>query len=69
MQCRHIRCGPTGLRSGQRAKVFLSTSQQIRFILNSLSYTRNEPGGEKLWRGRNVPLPEEKLLAELKKTA
>ncbi|MGH2592541.1 MAG: VOC family protein, partial [Anaerolineae bacterium] len=22
--------------------------------------TRDEPGGEKLWRGRNVPLPEEK---------
>jgi len=49
--------------------VLPSTSQQIRFILNSLSYTRNEPGGAKLWRGRNVPLPEEKLLAELKKTA
>ena len=28
--------------------------------------TRNEPGGEKLWRGVNVPLPEEKLLAALK---
>jgi len=46
--------------------VLPSTSQQIRFILNSLSYTRNESGGEKLWRGRNVPLPEEKLLAVFK---
>jgi catechol 2,3-dioxygenase len=28
--------------------------------------TRTEPGGQKLWRGRNVPLPEEKILAALK---
>ncbi len=28
--------------------------------------TRREPGGERLWRGRNVPLPEEKILAVLK---
>lgn len=28
--------------------------------------TRNEPGGQKLWRGQNVPLPPEKLLAVLK---
>jgi catechol 2,3-dioxygenase len=28
--------------------------------------TRNEPGGQKLWRGRNVPLPEDKILAMLK---
>jgi len=27
--------------------------------------TRTEPGGTKLWRGRNVPLPEEKILAVL----
>lgn len=27
--------------------------------------TRHEPGGEKLWRGVNVPLPAEKLLAVL----
>lgn len=27
--------------------------------------TRNEPGGEKLWHGVNVPLPAEKLLAVL----
>jgi len=31
--------------------------------------TRDEPGGEKLWRGRNVPLPEEKLIAVLRETA
>jgi catechol 2,3-dioxygenase len=30
--------------------------------------TRTEPGGEKLWRGRNVELPAEKLLAALKET-
>jgi len=28
--------------------------------------TRSEPGGTRLWRGRNVPLPEEKILAALK---
>ncbi len=28
--------------------------------------TRHEPGGQKLWRGQNVPLPPEKLLAALK---
>jgi catechol 2,3-dioxygenase len=27
--------------------------------------TRHEPGGQKLWQGRNVPLPAEKLLAVL----
>jgi catechol 2,3-dioxygenase len=27
--------------------------------------TRNEPGGQQLWRGHNVPLPAEKLLAAL----
>jgi len=27
--------------------------------------TRDEPNGAKLWRGRNVPLPEEKILAAL----
>jgi len=27
--------------------------------------TRNERGGEQLWRGINVPLPPEKILAEL----
>jgi len=48
--------------------VLSSTSQQVRFILNSLSYTRDKPGGEKLWRGRNLPLPEEKLLAALEGT-
>ena len=31
--------------------------------------TRTEPGGQKLWRGRNVPLPEEKILAALKEPA
>lgn len=30
--------------------------------------TRNEPGSEKLWRGRNVPLPQEKILAALRAT-
>ena len=30
--------------------------------------TRREPGGEKLWRGRNLPLPAEKILAALKET-
>jgi catechol 2,3-dioxygenase len=27
--------------------------------------TREEPGGQKLWRGHNVPLPEEKILTAL----
>lgn len=27
--------------------------------------TRNEPGGQKLWGGQNVPLPESKILAAL----
>ena len=26
--------------------------------------TRNEPGGEKLWRGQNAPLPPEKIMME-----
>lgn len=30
--------------------------------------TRHAPDGEQLWRGRNVPLPEEKLLAVLNET-
>src|SRR6184192_4721802 len=30
--------------------------------------TRTQPGGEKLWRGRNVELPPEKLLTALKET-
>ena len=29
--------------------------------------TRGEPGGENLWRGKNIPLPPEKILAELSK--
>ncbi|HEX9370476.1 MAG TPA: VOC family protein [Roseiflexaceae bacterium] len=28
--------------------------------------TRGEPGGAQLWHGRNVPLPEQKLLAALR---
>lgn len=28
--------------------------------------TRDEPGGQKLWRGQNISLPEEKILAALK---
>ena len=31
--------------------------------------TRDEPDGQKLWRGRNVPLLEEKILAALKEPA
>jgi catechol 2,3-dioxygenase len=31
--------------------------------------TRGEPGGQQLWRGRNVPLSEEKILMALKEPA
>jgi len=30
--------------------------------------TRDQPDGQKLWRGRNVPLPEEKILAVLRES-
>ena len=30
--------------------------------------TRAEPGGQQLWRGQNVPLPGEKILAALSET-